>query len=169
MSFFSETLVFAKCGDSAAINSVMEMALRVAKAACGRFILNRSDVEDLAQTVAVKVFKNLSSCRAETESEFVGFVIRVARNTCYDFHRTAKDMQGLGDYDAPSGRSGLHAIEASEILYAAASVSGTEMEVELAIAGCSLSEIGTRLGIGKRRAQRRLAMHKQAVLAMMAE
>lgn len=169
MGFSSETLVSAKSGDSAAINSVMEMALRVAKAACGRFISNRTDVDDLAQTVAVKVFTNLSSCRATTESEFVGFVIRVARNTCYDFHRTVKDVQGLGDYDAPSGRSEFGSIEAGEIIYAAASASGTEMEVELAVACCSLSEIGTRLGIGKRRAQRKLAMHRQAVLEMMAE
>jgi RNA polymerase sigma factor (sigma-70 family) len=165
---FSELLVSAKSGDSASINSVMEMALRVAKAACGRFISNRTDIDDIAQNVAVKVFTNLASCRASTESEFVGFVIRVARNACYDSHRK-RSMDLLGDFDAPSSRDDFGQIDASEIVYTAATQCGQQAVVELAVAGCSQSEIGKRLGIGKRRAQRALDLHKKAILELLAE
>ncbi len=152
---FSELLVSAKSGDSASINSVMEMALRVAKAACGRFVSNRTDIDDIAQNVAVKVFTNLASCRASTESEFVGFVIRVARNACYDSHRK-RSMDLLGDFDAPSSRDDFGSIDASEIVYTAATQ-------------CGQQEIGKRLGIGKRRAQRALDLHKKAILELLAE
>ena len=165
---FSELLVSAKSGDSVSINSVMEMALRVAKAACGRFVSNRTDIDDIAQNVAVKVYKHLASCRASTESEFVGFVIRVARNACYDSYRK-RSMDLLGDFDAPSSRDDFSQIDASEIVYGAAVQCGQLAAVELAVAGCSQSEIGKRLGIGKRRAQRALDLHKQAVLAMIGE
>jgi DNA-directed RNA polymerase specialized sigma24 family protein len=111
----------------------------------------------------------LPTCKAVTEGQFMGFVARITRNTCYDFYRRSQRQAVLmGDFDVPSFIDEFAAIEASELLNQAAKACGAVEVLELSMAGCSQSEIGKKLGVTKRVVQSRLDRHRKTVQAMVA-
>lgn len=155
----------AKAGDVDAINTVLGNLGTFIKQHITSQIGQHSDVEDLSQEVLIKVYRRLSTCRAETISQFYSWVSAICRTTCLDFHKAAirKPIQTLGSYDTAVSGDVFLALEAREIVYAAAEMSGAVQEVRLAVGGMSYNEIGSKLGIGKRSVQAKLDKHRQAV------
>lgn len=169
MSLSSETLALAKSGDASSVNVVLGVATQIAKVVCQRYAANRSDIDDLAQTVAIKIYKHLATCQASNESQFAAFVTTVSRTTCYDFYRTSGKHEAnyLGEYDVALESKEFAAIDAGEILSRAATECGLEEIAELAMAGCSFSEIGKRLGLTKRRVQYFFNQYRDSVQSIM--
>ncbi|MFN7841621.1 MAG: RNA polymerase sigma factor [Pirellula sp.] len=162
-------LASAKSGDASSINSVMEFSIRVAKSFCGRHIDNRSDVDDIAQTVAIKVYKHLPTCDAETVGQFMGFIARITRTTCYDFYRSAQcRFELMGDCDVTAPANEFAGIDAGDLVNTAARYCDAVEFIELSMSGYSQSEIGKRLGVTKRIVQARLDRHKKTVQSMVA-
>lgn len=56
---------------------------------------NTPDLEDLAQEVFIKVFKNVKNFRGE--SQFSTWLYRIAVNVSYDYKRKSKDIYSLDD------------------------------------------------------------------------
>lgn len=170
MSLSSETLALAKSGDASSVNVVLSVATKVAKVVCQRYADNRSDIDDIAQNVAIKIYVNLSSCRAETHQQFLAYICQVTKNVCYDHHRATSRRNSLvmlcDELHSTFCSRDQESLEAYEILERAAIQLGVEDVVELSIAGCSQSEIGNRLGIPKRMVQRQLDTHRHAVQSM---
>ncbi|MFO0383795.1 MAG: RNA polymerase sigma factor [Pirellula sp.] len=169
MSISSDVLALAKSGDVSSVNSVLEFAIQVSKSQCGRYLSNRADIDDVAQSVAIKVYKHLANCKAENEGQFLGFVAKITRNACYDFYKSAQcRVELIGDFDVPSFINEFEAIDAGELLDQAARACGAVEVVELSMAGHSQSEIGKKLGVTKRVVQSRLERHRKTVQAMVA-
>ena len=155
----------AKAGDVDAINSVLGNLGTFIRQHITSQIGQHSDADDLSQEVLIKVYRRLSTCRAETISQFYSWVSVICRTTCLDFHKAnlCRPIQTLGSYDKPVIGDVFLAIEAREILHAAAERSGTVQEVQLAVDGMSYREIGSKLGIGKRSVQAKMGKHRAAV------
>lgn len=162
------TVSRAKAGDVDAINTVLGNLGTFIRHHITIQVGQHSEVDDLSQEVLVKVYRRLPNCRAETISQFYSWVSAICRTTCLDFHKSAvrKSMQTLGSYDTAVSGDVFLALEAREIVYAAAERSDSIREVQLAVDGMSYSEIGSKLGIGKRSVQAKLDKHRQAVRAI---
>ncbi|XZE22525.1 RNA polymerase sigma factor [Pirellulaceae bacterium SH449] len=165
MFISNETLVAAQRGDVAAINCLMGHATRLAWSIGHKELRDRRDVEDIGQEVAIKVYRHLSKCNAETGGQFVQWVTKVALRTCLDRNRKAASRPDMLDQipEIEVDYRTAEALEASEILLGVADRVGTVEEVRLAIDGCSHAEIAKRLGIGKRQVQTAIERHREAV------
>ena len=59
--------------------------------------LPEAAVKDVLQDVLVAIFRGLDGCRATTESQFMGWCLRIATNHCANFHRRRRPEIGVDD------------------------------------------------------------------------
>lgn len=165
----TEIIAAAKAGNVASISTLCENTARIARSVARAYLKREEDIEDVGQLCCVKVYMSLQQCQATTVEQFRTYVCKVARNLCYDFYKAPANRRyetyGLNDQSVDVDEQA--GIDASEIVYAAACQVGSVVEVELAVSGHSLSEIGRKLGKAKSSVQRRMDAHKAAVRGYM--
>ena len=82
MKVESELIARAQAGDSLAQEALVRQLSPMVFRLISRFFRSREDVEDLAQSVFLKMFDRLDQVRPD--ENFPGWLSRVTVNTCYD-------------------------------------------------------------------------------------
>lgn len=94
----SELVVAAKCGDSVAINQIMEIVrYQTIVMACNKFGMSEETGEDLAQEVSISVLSFLPTFASDNYSVLVNAVQKIIRNTCLNHRRATLAAKRGGD------------------------------------------------------------------------
>jgi RNA polymerase sigma-70 factor (ECF subfamily) len=101
MSSERESIARAQDGDRAAQEELVRRHAPLVFRVVSRFFRQREDVEDLAQDVFLKVFRELGQVRPD--ENFPGWLRTVAVHTCYDALRRIRRRQtAMETYGPPS-------------------------------------------------------------------
>ena len=108
-------------GDEDAFTALVLRYKRRVLATASRFVLDRYELDDVAQEIFLKVYKNIDSYRGD--APFGHWLMRIAVRTCYDLLRTRrKDRRNvpLDDVDfalsGPAVVDSLSALQAKDML-----------------------------------------------------
>ena len=103
----AETVLRAQRGDEAACRTIIEELHRPILATIYRFLGSRfrSDVEDIAQDVFLKVFRSIDRFDADRGVKFTTWVYTFVRNHCFDVLKKrrllTRSLSSVGDDDRP--------------------------------------------------------------------
>ena len=91
-------------GDQTALQQLVSRNLEAVYRVCYGYLHDRSEAEDAAQEVFVKVWRNLD--RFDHRQNFKPWLFAIARNTCLDFLKKRRDL-AFSDLDAAFGEAGF--------------------------------------------------------------
>jgi len=136
----------AKAGESAAFEELHARYARVVHAiALGR--MAAPDADDVTQNVFMTAYTRLDTLR--DDDAFAGWIARIARNACADFHRSASDDVLQLDTDYATRATQTTALEAARVLAAIRALPEAYRETLMLrlVEGMSAPEIAERTGM----------------------
>lgn len=108
-------------GDENAFAALVQRYKRKVLTTASRFVLDNYELDDVAQEIFIKVYKNIDSYRGD--APFGHWLMRIAIRTCYDLLRSRRREKGnvpLEDVDfalsGPSVVDSLSALQAKDML-----------------------------------------------------
>jgi len=108
-------------GDEDAFTALVLRYKRKVLITASRFVLDRYELDDVAQEIFIKVYKNIDSYRGD--APFGHWLMRIAVRTCYDLLRSRRREKGnipIEDVDfalsGPSVVDSLSALQAKDLL-----------------------------------------------------
>ncbi len=108
-------------GDENAFTALVQRYKRKVLTTASRFVLDSYELDDVAQEIFIKVYKNIDSYRGD--APFGHWLMRIAVRTCYDLLRSRRREKGnvpLEDVDfalsGPSVVDSLSALQAKDML-----------------------------------------------------
>lgn len=108
-------------GDEDAFTALVQRYKRKVLLTASRFVLNSYELDDVAQEIFIKVYKNIDSYRGD--APFGHWLMRIAVRTCYDLLRSRRREKGnipLDEVDfalsGPSVMDSLSALQAKDLL-----------------------------------------------------
>jgi RNA polymerase sigma-70 factor (ECF subfamily) len=108
-----DLIVRSREGDIQAMEAIYERFNRSIFNLVYRYTNNREIAEDLLQDIFIKIFSHLQDLR--TEDTFVGWLYRVALNTCYSYLRSSKSaLQKTLSLSEMEGRINGHTYESGD-------------------------------------------------------
>ena len=135
----------AKAGESAAFEELHARYARVVHAiALGR--MAAADADDITQNVFMTAYTRLDTLR--DDDAFAGWIARIARNACADFHRSETNTLQL-DTDYATRATQTTALEAARVLAAIRALPEAYRETLMLrlVEGMSAPEIAERTGM----------------------
>jgi len=112
-SVLKDLIVRSRKGDLQAMEAIYERFNRSIFNLVYRYTNNREIAEDLLQDIFIKIFTRLQDLR--TEDTFVGWLYRIAINTCYSYLRSSKStLQRTLSLSEMEGRINGHTNESRD-------------------------------------------------------
>ena len=108
-------------GDEEAFTALVQRYKRKVLLTASRFVLDSYELDDVAQEIFIKVYKNIDSYRGD--APFGHWLMKIAVRTCYDLLRSRRREKGnipLDEVDfalsGPSVVDSLSALQAKDLL-----------------------------------------------------